>query len=176
MTKKIIAILMSMSLLFILCACGSNGNNSTDEEQTTNETNTQMNEVETTVKTVDLKKVYDDCVALMPEMTVLDADMMYDFCGVNPADCAESYVAVCADSLRADEIWIIKAKDADALKRIEDAAKNRLQAKDEESITYSPEQNKVVKAANTIGIGEYFGLLVSPDVDQLANVCYDAAK
>ena len=113
MAKKIIAILMSVSLLFILCACGSNGNDGTKEEQTGNETNTQINEVETTEKAVDLKKVYDDCVALMPEMTVLDADLMYDFCGVNPEDCAESYVAVCADSLRADEIWIIKAKNAE---------------------------------------------------------------
>ena len=173
MTKKIIAVLMSLSLLFVLCSCASKADN---EEQTSSETNTQINEVKPTEKIVDLKKVYDDCVALMPEMTVLDADMMYDFCGVNPADCAESYVAVCADSLRADEIWIIKAKDADALKRIEEAAKNRIQAKDEESITYSPEQNKIVKAAKTIIIGEYFGLLVSPDVDKLANVCYDAAK
>ena len=173
MSKKIIAILMSMSLLLLLCSCVSKGN---DEPEEPNDSNTQINEVDTTVKVVDLKKVYDDCVALMPEMTILDAELMYDFCGVNPDDCAESYIAVCSDSLRADEIWIIKAKDADALKRIEDAAKNRLQAKDEESITYSPEQNKVVKAAKTIVIGEYFGLLVSPDVDQLANVCYDAAK
>ena len=173
MAKKIIAVLMSLSLLFVLCSCASKGDN---EEQTSGETNTQINEVKPTEKNVDLKKVYDDCVALMPEMTVLDAEMMYNFCGVNPEDCAESYVAVCADSLRADEIWIIKAKDAESLKRIEEAAKNRLQAKDEESITYSPEQNKIVKAAKTIIIGEYFGLLVSPDVDELANVCYDAAK
>lgn len=172
MTKKLLSILLCISMLLILCSCGAKDNG--DTTSTTNETVSQTVNIEQV--DVDLKKVYDDCVALMPEMTVLDSEMMYNFCGVNPQDCDEYYVAVCADSLRADEIWIIKAKDVDALNRIEEAAKNRIQAKDEESITYSPEQNKVVKAAKTLSSGEYFALLVSPDVDKIANVCYEAAK
>lgn len=173
MMKKVLAILLCVTTLLTLCACGAkdNGEEATSATQAENTTS-----ADATVNDSALKKVYDDCLALMPEMYPLDADKMYNSYGVNPDDYVECYAAISADGMLADEIWLIKAKDADALKRIEEAAKNRIQAKDEESITYSPEQNKIVKASKTIVVGDYFAFICSPDVDELEKVCNDAAK
>ncbi len=172
MLKKVLAILLCVTTLLTLCACGPKDD---VNEPSTDEVN-QVADSDSDNATVDLKKIFDDCVALMPEMYPLDSDKMYNSYGVNPEDYVECYAAISADGMLADEIWIIKAKDADALKRIQDAAKNRIQAKDEESITYSPEQNKIVKASETITIGEYFAFICSPDVDKIVKVCNDAAN
>lgn len=126
---------------------------------------------------VNLQAIYDSMTTVenAPEMLPLDADMQFNFCGIDPADCKESIAAICANSLRADEIWLIEAVDEAALERIQAAAQTRLTAKDEESITYSPEQNAIVKQAVTITHGNYFVLVVSPDVDTLAEIFRTAA-
>ena len=72
--------------------------------------------------------------------------------------------------MRADEIWLIKAKDAEALKNIAKLADSRIKAKADESITYSPEQYAVVQKAEIIEKGEYFALIVSPDVSSLKDI------
>lgn len=141
----------------------------------------QSAEVQTTAPAAaaepDLQAVYDAMTAMenSPEMLPLEADMQFNFCGVDPADCEMSIVAICADSLRADEIWLIRAVDDAALERIQTAAQNRLTAKDEESITYSPEQNAIVKQAVTLTAGNYFMMVVSPEAEALADIFRAAA-
>jgi len=126
---------------------------------------------------LDLQAIYDSMIAVenVPEMLPLEADMQMNFCGIDPNDCVTSLVSICANSLRADEIWLIEAKDADALARIQVAAQTRITAKDEESATYSPEQNAIVKKAVTFSTGNYFMMVVSPDVDTLASLFRSAA-
>lgn len=126
---------------------------------------------------LDLQAIYDDLTAAenIPAMLALDADMQMMFCGIDPADCTQSIAAICENSLRADEIWLIEAVDEAALGRIREAAELRLTAKSEESITYSPEQYAIVQEAQIITSGNYFVLLVSPDVDMLAQMFRDAA-
>ena len=69
--------------------------------------------------------------------------------------------------LRADEIWLIEAKDEAALEKLQALAEARIQAKDEETVSYNPEQNAVVRNAQVFTEGNYLFLLVSPDVDAL---------
>ena len=83
--------------------------------------------------------------------------------------------AICSDSLRTDEIWLIEAVDAEALQRIQTLAENRLTAKAEESITYSPEQYAIVQKAVVVTQGNYFALLVSPEVEALETLFRNAA-
>lgn len=126
---------------------------------------------------LDLQAIYDSMAAMdgAPEMLPLDEDMQFNFCGINPADCKVSIAAICADGLRTDEIWLIEAADAEALSRIRDAAQTRLNAKDAESASYSPEQNAIVKKAEMLTCGNYFALLVSPDVETMAELFRTAA-
>lgn len=165
MTKKIIAISIVLVLIFSFCACSS---------QQQNEENTTENTTEQAVVKVDLQKLYDACVAKMPEMISLDSEMMLNFCGIKAEDCAESYVSICADSLRADEIWLIKVKDVNSVQTIETLAKSRIQAKADESITYSPEQHAIVQKAEIIIQGEYIAVIVSPDVSAITEIINNA--
>ena len=101
--------------------------------------------------------------------------MQLNFCGIDAADCLQSVVAICADSLRADEIWLIEAADDAALEKIQNLAQVRLNAKAEEAENYSPEQYAVIQEAQQITIGNYYVLLVSPKANALAEAVRNAA-
>ena len=119
----------------------------------------------------DLQALYDTMAAQMPEMIVLDETMMLNFCGIAAEDCAQAVVATCANGLRTDELWLIQAVDEEALDRLQTLAETRLRIKGEESISYSPEQYAVVEKAQLYTSGLYLALIVSPDVDALAEIC-----
>ena len=151
--KKVIALLLAV-LMLCLAGCGG-------KDQTLN--------------VIDVQAVYDSMKGTLPEMLPMDEAMMLNFCGIKAEQCNQVVVAVCSDGLRADEVWLIEAKDADALEALKDLADGRLTRKGEESITYSPEQYEVVKKAEVITAGNYLAVLVSPDVDALVDIFNEAA-
>ena len=152
--KKYIAILLAV---LVLCLAGCGGKDQA-------------------VNVIDVEAVYDSMEAVLPEMLPMDEAMMLNFCGIKAEQCKQVVVAVCSDGLRADEVWLIEAADEAALKELQSLADGRLTRKGEESITYSPEQYEVVKKAEVITAGNYLAVLVSPDVDALADIFNQAAK
>ena len=153
--KRIVAILLAA---LVLCMAGCGGKD------------------DSAVVNVDVQAVYDSMVTTMPEMLVMDESMMLNFCGIQAADCKQAVVAVCSDGLRADEVWLIEANDAKTLETLKGLAESRLERKGEESITYSPEQYEIVQKAQVITAGNFLAVIVSPDVDTLAEVFNQAAK
>lgn len=152
--KRIFALSLALLLMLGLAACGG--------EEKPNDT---VKPVETAV--ADIYAQLGEKVAL-PEMLSVNEAMILDFCGITEADRKSAVVAICADSLKTDEIWVIEAADEAAAKRIVDFAKARLKKKGEESITYSPEQYAVVEKAQLLQNGDHVILLVSPDAQALA--------
>ena len=75
---------------------------------------------------------------------------------------------LCVNSLRADEIWLLEAKDSASMETLKQLMQARLDQKDAESITYDPEQNAIVKAAQIIEVGNYLVMIVSPDAATIA--------
>lgn len=153
--KKVIALLLAVMML-VLAGCG--GKDAASDVS------------------MDVQSVYDSMVSQMPEMLVMDEMMMLNFCGIEAEMCNQAVVAVCFDGLRADEIWLIEAKDADALEQLQTLANSRLERKGEESITYSPEQYEVVQKAEVITAGNYLAVIVSPDVQTLVEIFNEAAN
>jgi hypothetical protein len=143
--KKILALVLCACALLGLTACGSKA----------------------PAKSADLAALYDTLTASMPQMLPMDETTMLNFQGIEAADCVQVKVAICAEGLRADEIWLIEAKDEAALEKLQALAEARIQAKDEETVSYNPEQNAVVRNAQVFTEGNYLFLLVSPDVDAL---------
>lgn len=125
---------------------------------------------------MDVESVYEEMEGTLPEMVIMDEKTMLNFCGIEAEMCNQVVVAVCADGLRADEIWLIEAADEDALETLQDLADGRLLRKGEESVTYSPEQYAVVQEAEVITAGNYLAVIVSPDVDDLVEIFEDAAN
>ena len=152
--KKYIALLL---VVLMLCLAGCGGKDQA-------------------VNVIDVQAVYESMEGTLPAMVLMDEAMMLNFCGIKAEQCKQVVVAVCSDGLRADEVWLIEAADEAALKELEALAEGRLTRKGEESITYSPEQYKVVEKAEVITAGNYLAVLVSPDVDALVDIFNEAAN
>ena len=152
--KRFLALSLALLLMLGLAACGG-------EE-----------EPKDTVKPVEMAvaDIYTQLgkKVVLPEMLTVNESMILDFCGIEEKDRKNAVVAICADSLKTDEIWVIEAADEAAAQRIVDLAKARLKKKGEESITYSPEQYAVVEKAQLLQNGNHVVLLVSPEVQPLA--------
>ena len=125
---------------------------------------------------MDVQSVYESMTDTLPDMLPMDEAMMLNFCGIKAEQYVQAVVAVCSDGLRADEVWLIEAKDADALEELKALADGRLTRKGEESITYSPEQYEVVQKAEVITAGNYLAVIVSPDVETLVGVFNQATN
>lgn len=151
--KKITALLLCVLMVASLAACG--GETESGNANSGGET-----------ASLDVNAAYEKLsqAATLPEMLELDAGQMLDLCGIKEADVTAAKVVICADSLRTDEIWLIQAKDAAAADAVVKLAEKRLEAKGEESITYSPEQYAVVEKAELLRQGNFVALIVSPDV------------
>jgi hypothetical protein len=117
---------------------------------------------------VDVNALYAELEAVgMPQMLELDENMRLNLYGIKAADVKQAKVAVASDGLRADEIWLIEAVSAEAAQKIATLAHNRVKQKDAESITYSPEQNVIVKKSLVKAEGNYVIFLCSPDVEKM---------
>lgn len=143
--KKLISLMVLAALLLTMTACGG-------EEK---------------AASVDLNALYESYGEYMPEMFVPDEDTLMNFLGIDTADCKQYVVMICAEGMRTDEVWLIEAKDADALARLEELAQTRIAAKADETESYAPDQYLVVEKAELLTSGNYLALLVSPEVEAM---------
>ena len=143
--KKIISLILVLVLMMSLAACGG-------KEKTAS---------------VDVKALYESFGSYMPDMFFPDEDTMMNFLGIEAKDCVQYQVAICAEGMRADEVWLIEAKNASALEDLRQLAETRVEAKKDETVSYAPDQYVVVEKAVILTEGNYLALLISPDVDAL---------
>lgn len=143
--KKMISLILVLAIALSMTACGAK------EE----------------AKTVDLNGLYESYSEYMPEMFYLDEGSLMNFLGIDVADCAQYTVAICAEGMRTDEVWLIEAKDQAAFDRLKALAETRIQSKLDETRDYVPDQYVIVEKAQLLTNGLYIGLLISPEVDAL---------
>lgn len=160
--KKILAVLLAVLLL---AGCGSNAGGASGKGG-----NGSAEAVE-----INVEELYEKLEACgIPAMLDLDQDMQQALYGIAKEDVKQSLVKVCEDALRADEIWLIEASDAEAAQRIKTLADNRVQQKDDESITYDPEQNAIVRKSFVTVEGNYVFFICSPDVEAMTKIVNEA--
>lgn len=144
--KRIICLMLALVLALSLAACGGKA------EEAVN---------------VDVAALYDSYSQYMPDMFYPDEATLLNFVGISVEDCAQYKVAICAEGMRADEVWLIEAKDDAALETLKALAETRIESKLEETVTYAPDQYVVVEKAQILVNGRYLALFISPDVDAL---------
>jgi len=144
--KKILTFLLALSLVLSMAACGGKA-----EEPAS----------------IDVNTLYESYGEYLPEMFYPDEATLLNFLGIDTADCVQYKVAICAEGMRADEIWLIEARDEAALETLRQMAENRIQAKLDETVSYVPDQYVIVEKAQLLVNGRYLALLISPDVDAL---------
>lgn len=158
--KRMIAGLLT--LMMLLTGCGAAAENS------------ETGETPGKVVTIDVVQLYSQLETVgMPEMLELDESMRLNLYGIRAEDVKQVKVAVASDGLRADEIWLVEAVSEEAAQTIKGLADSRIRQKDLESITYSPEQNAIVKKAVVAAEGSFVYMICSPDVEKMV-VAIDA--
>jgi len=143
--KKFICMIIALCLLLGMAACGS-------KEQDVS---------------LDVAALYEDYQQHLPEMFFPDEATLLNFLGIHAEDCVQYKVAICAEGLRADEVWRIEAKDDAALETLTNLANARIQSKLDETETYAPDQYLIVQQAVVLTQGRYLALFISPDVETL---------
>ena len=144
--KKIICAIMAVCLVLSMAACGK-------QEQP--------------AVSLDVAALYESYQQYLPEMFYPDEATLLNFLGIHAEDCVQYKIAICAEGLRADEVWLIEAKDDAAMENLTALAQARIQSKLDETETYAPDQFLVVQEAEVLTNGRYLALLISPDVDTL---------
>lgn len=144
--KKALSLLLALSLVLSMAACGD--------------------KAEETVS-MDVNALYESYSQYMPDMFYPDDDTMLNFLGISAEDCAQYKVAICAEGMRTDEVWLIEAKDEASLETLRKLAQTRIESKLDETVTYAPDQYVIVEKAELLVNGLYLALLISPDVDAL---------
>lgn len=144
--KKVLSLMLALALVLSMTACGSK------QEETVS---------------IDVNALYESYSEYMPDMFYPDEATMLNFLGISVEDCAQYKVAVCAEGMRSDEVWLIEAKDEASLETLRELAEFRIESKLEETVTYAPDQYVVIEKAELLTNGLYLALLISPDVDAL---------
>lgn len=144
--KKVISLILVFTLMLGMAACGGK------EEE---------------AKSLDIDALFESYSQYMPDMFYPDEATMLNFLGINVEDCVKYKVAICAEGMRSDEIWLIEAKDEAALETLRQLAETRIQSKLEETVSYAPDQYVVVEKAQLLTNGLYLALFISPDVDAM---------
>ncbi len=143
--KKLICVLITVCLVLSLSACGK-------KEETAS---------------LDIEVLYESFQQYLPDMFFPDEATLMNFLGISVDDCVRYKVAICAEGLRADEVWLIEAKDDAALKKLEELAQVRIQSKLDETETYAPDQYLIVQKAEVLTNGRYLAFFISPDVESM---------
>lgn len=159
--KKMVAWLLAMVLLLAGCGAAEKGGGTGG---------TKAEPVQ-----IDVAALYTQLEGVgMPEMLELDENMRLNLYGIRAEDVKQVKVTVASDGLRADEIWLVEAVSEETAQSIKALAEGRIRQKDAESITYSPEQNAVVKKAVVAADGCFVYMICSPEVAQMQSIVNSA--
>jgi hypothetical protein len=157
--KKIVSLLIAFILVFSFAACSSDGGEKT-------QTNTDI--------TVDLNAVKAEMIqTLSPSDPIeLSAQSLLDLYGIAAEDIEASACYTTMDGVFPEEVIMIKAKDSDALARIEEKMNNRIAEVKVQSQNYDAENYALAQKCGVKSDGLYVTLFISPNVEEMTNMFY----
>ena len=112
---------------------------------------------------------------MLQELTPTDpieiqTDALLNLYGIAAEDVEESACYTTMDGAFPEEVIIVKAKDADALKRIEEKMNNRIAEVKVQSQSYDAENYAIAQKSEVQKYGNYIAMFLSPDYDSLVNI------
>ena len=120
----------------------------------------------------DLASVYQKMEesGALPPMVSVPLSMVPDFYGIEEEMLSDSLFKVSSDSLLADEVVLIRARDEAAAMAILALLNERMATKADEAKDYSPEQYAIIGKGQVLSQGLELALLVSPQVEKLLSL------
>ena len=155
--KKIVSLLIALIMVFSFAA-GS------QDDASGEQTNAAV--------TVDLAAVKAEMIEkLSPADPIsLEAQSLLDLYGIAAEDIASSACYTTMDGVFPEEVIMVEAKDADALKRIEEKMNNRIGEVKVQSQNYDAENYAIAQKCEVQKNGNYIAMFLSPDYDSLTEI------
>ena len=155
--KKIVSLLLAFVIVFSFAACSSGDDSSAQN-------NTAVN--------VDLAAVKAEMIEkLSPADPInLEAQSLLDLYGIAAEDVESCACYTTMDGVFPEEVIMIKAKDADALGRIEEKMNNRIGEVKVQSQNYDAENYAIAQKCEVQKNGNYIAMFLSPDYDSLTQI------
>ncbi len=149
--KKLIALLLALSCLFVLCACGEKEENENKEIA------------------LDLpalgEKMVEKIGVIIPQKS--ENKILNEY-GLSSEDCAEMLIYSDYDATKCNEIWLVKATDEASLETIKTLAQSRVDSLLQQSNNYNAEVYAASQAAKIEVRGLYLMLCVTTAGDSAA--------
>lgn len=151
--KKLIALLLALSCVFALCACGGQE----EEDKTEKETELDLAALS--------QQIIENIGVTMPE---LNENMALNMYGLSTEDCAEMKIYSDYDATKCNELWLIKANDEAALENVKTFAQSRVDSLLQQSNNYNADVYAASQAAKIEVRGLYLMLCVTTAGDSAA--------
>ena len=111
-----------------------------------------------------------------PEMIHRSGDDVYDYYGIDPAQCRQLVDYAAADGLMTDEFLLAETNDPAYAEKVEALLKDQLSSLAETYREYLPEEYPKISGARIERNGNYVLVLVGEDVSALYAIYTDALK
>lgn len=149
--KKVLLSVISVALVFVLFASCSKDAGKED------------------VKVSDIYTKITESVEMPKETIELKAENLMEYYGIEAEKVSECSAVQDACGYK-DEIVIIKATDADAVKDIETKLNSRIERQKESMRNYDPAQFEILGSSTVVTNGNYVALFISADQSQMVDI------
>ncbi|MGN0456929.1 MAG: DUF4358 domain-containing protein [Acutalibacteraceae bacterium] len=151
-SKTVVILMLAVLTALSVCACGGGNSGKTPA-------------------VADIAQAIIDKYPLSSAMNqVTGEDKIKNVYGFDAADYSEIAAYVNNSGTEQDEIVIVKATSADAVKTIKEKLQNRMTAKLNSTKNYLPEQYEMISKCEVGQNGDYVRLLISPNAADMVKI------
>ena len=157
-SKTVVILMLAVLTALSVCACGGGNSGKTPA-------------------VADIAQAIIDKYPLSSAMNqVTGEDKIKNVYGFDAADYSEIAAYVNNSGTEQDEIVIVKATSADAVKTIKEKLQNRMTAKLNSTKNYLPEQYEMISKCEVGQNGDYVRLLISPNAADMVKIFDEQLK
>ncbi len=103
-------------------------------------------------------------------MLELNERTITSYLGLLPEEYKDGRFYLCANNLKADEIWIVELENGSSVQSMLERASKRIEVKATSYDKYLPEESEISRSGITVSKGNYVALFISPDAEKMRDI------
>lgn len=105
-----------------------------------------------------------------PDMLELNEKTITSYLGLLSEEYLDGRFYLCANNLKADEIWIVELENEAAVQKMLERAFKRIEVKAVSYDKYLPEESEISRRGIALSKGNYVALFISPDAERMQEI------